>query len=117
MPHDGKHQQKAVNNERFAERLDKSDYTAELWGVISVFYSALHYVTSVLGHCGGHKERAVLIARHPILRYASSAYEHLEWMSKEARYRTNADPRWPRKPYHEAKIRLDAVKVQVSKVP
>ena len=117
MPLDGRHQQKAINNEQFAEKLDASDPTAELWGVIAFFYSALHYASSVVGHCGGHKERAVLIARHPILRYASSAYDYLEWMSKEARYKTTHDPRWPNMPYHEAKIRLDAVKKQVNKVP
>ena len=117
MPRDGRHQQKSINNEQFAEGLDKSDHTAELWGVIAIFYSALHCVQSVLGYCGSHKERAVLIARHPILRYVASAYDHLQWMSHEARYKVASDPRWPRKPYHEAKIRLDAVKNQVEKVP
>jgi hypothetical protein len=118
MPPDTRHTQKAIRNEQFASELDTANPVKESWAVIAVFYSALHYVQSVLQTSGvddafNHKRRAEEIARDPILKYIAGPYDWLQKLSELARYKCKP---LPGKAYTDAKARLEAVKKQVEKV-
>jgi hypothetical protein len=97
MPRAELHISQAERNEKFckSQKLCGSKYKE--WGVIVLFYAALHYVDAILAqdpnltrqqqHPGDHKKRKKSISKCSKLNPIASKYLTLQQRSEDARYR------------------------------
>lgn len=82
----------AEENERTAQRLDKSNPNQAAWAITIVFYAALHYVDAyVLAHFRSrpvdHAERDDIVRSDDSeLKTIAVSYRRLKDMSRQARY-------------------------------
>lgn len=87
------HIQKARHNIEFARKKITGDYAD--WVIIAEFYSAVHYIESVLAKIGqhsiNHTNRYELMCDNPKIftRRCLCNYKSLEALSKKARYTTD----------------------------
>ncbi len=90
------HVSKAKRNERFYRRYDLDNSTFNEWAVVTLFYSAVHYIDAVLNKDKSlspdyrqptdHRMRRRAILKCPSLLPIQTKYLQLESRSMQARY-------------------------------
>ncbi len=91
MPPRDQHIQRAVDNEDFYHRrLDLREPIDRSWGVVVLFYAALHWVDAYLAtkniHPADHHVRDQYVGMEANLRRIGPSYQLLEDRSRDARY-------------------------------
>ncbi len=99
MPSESAHVAQAEKNERFYNAITSQDAFNDYpdWAVVALFYSALHYVDSYLGHLlrtadpdrahpKGHRARHTVVSQLPQLAPVAPNYLELYNRSIDARY-------------------------------
>ena len=90
MPTKDEHIAKAERNAVFAKELTLDSPARIDWALISLFYSAVHYVEAyfaTLGtHLTTHKDRDSYISRDSYLRIIFKEYSNLKFFGFNARY-------------------------------
>jgi len=117
MPREDQHDQKARQNEIFAESIvERGNDTKEGWAVVVAFYSALHYIQAYLvrfgaGDSDNHHKRFEEIKGDPKLQPILAQYKYLYTLGHTSRYKCHA---LPNNPYAIAKSHLETIKKQVA---
>lgn len=93
MPTEAQHFAQAEKNERLRYLLSSSSSSGENfpdWEIVTLFYSALHYVDAVLAtqgvHPNGHNDRNTRVTNLPDVGSIATNYVNLYHRSKNARY-------------------------------
>jgi hypothetical protein len=90
VPEKTQHLERAQENEDLANTLDLERGVEVDWAIIMLFYSALHYIDSVLAiknrHPKNHGARDSDVENHGTLNPIYNDYRRLKDASREARY-------------------------------
>ncbi|QNI31867.1 hypothetical protein H7849_23010 [Alloacidobacterium dinghuense] len=83
------HEQKAIENEKFAQTLPSSVSGVE-WAITATFYAAVHYVQAYFAKSGrsfsSHGARAAAILKDGAISSIYNDYQDLYNISRDARY-------------------------------
>jgi uncharacterized protein (UPF0332 family) len=90
VPDAAQHLNRAAENELLARSLDFEKGVEVDWAIVMLFYSAVHYIDSVLAvknrHPKDHTSRDSAIENHGTLSAVYNDYRRLKDGSREARY-------------------------------
>jgi hypothetical protein len=89
MPARDEHLSKAEGNESFAMSLTLDSQPRIDWALVSLFYSAVHYVEAYLAphqHLRSHTTRDNVLGRDSNLKKIFSQYQDLKFYGYNARY-------------------------------